>query len=329
MERVLFDSINGKDFYLYTIKGGNIEVDICDMGARINAIRVNGVDIILGFNSVQDYSSSASFAGATIGRVANRIANGQFVLNTQQYSLTKNEGDNQLHGGNIGFDKVQFSVVNQSDSSISMTYESADGEEGYPGKLNFCVTFTVQESSILIDFSAISDRDTLWSPTNHCYFNLDGEGEGDCRENLLQINADYYTPTDRSLIPTGEKVSVINTVFDFNQIKKVGSDFGSGCLKATNGYDHNYLLKEEHAAHAESAKTGIKLDLFTDMPCVQLYTGGALKHCKGKTRSYDQWAGFCLEPQYCPNAINMSGFDKPIIKKGRKVTHYIRLRIEG
>lgn len=324
MKSKFYDKINGRDVNSYTIKNGNIEVDICDFGARINAIRINGIDIVLGFNSVENYFNSRSFSGATIGRVANRIAGGRFVLNHRPYFLNKNEGNNHLHGGNIGFDRQLFYVTNQTDSSVTMQYTSSDGEERYPGTLKFSVTFTVKDNSLLIEYSAVSDKDTLWNPTNHAYFNLDGEDSGDCRDNLLQIYSDFYTPTDRELIPTGEKKEVAKTVFDFNVIKKIGKDFGNENLLATNGYDHNYILKSEHAAHAESVKTDIKMDVYTDMPCIQLYTGGALKPCKGKTRNYAQWAGFCLEPQYCPNAINIRGFEKPILKKNEVKRHFIK-----
>ena len=300
-------------------------MDVCNVGARINAVRVDGTDVVLGFQSTGDYLNSGSYAGATIGRVANRIAGGKFLLNNKPYFLNKNEGNNHLHGGNIGFDKKFFDVIRKTDSMLEMQYTSEDGEECYPGKLQLTVKFTVDGRALLIEFAAISNKDTLWNPTNHTYFNLDGESSGDCRDNLLLINSDFYTPTDDELIPTGEKASVKGTPFDFNILKIIGSDFHKAVLKATNGYDHNYILSGEYAAHAESSKTGIKMDVFTDMPCIQLYTGGALKPCNGKTIKYAQWAGFCLEPQYCPNAINLNGFEKPILYKNEEKIHYIKL----
>lgn len=323
-----YDKINGKAVYLYTVKDGNIEVDICDLGARINAIRVGGTDIVLGFNCVKDYFDSGCYAGATIGRVANRIAGGKFILNNRPYFLNKNDGNNHLHGGNLGFDRKLFDVIKQTGNCITMQYESADKEENYPGKLSFTVSFKVTNNSLLMEYSAISDKDTLWNPTNHAYFNLDGQSSGDCRENLLRINSDFYTPADNELIPTGEKRAVAGTVFDFNSLHKVGAHFGNENLTATCGYDHNYILKGEHAAHSESVVTGIKMDLYTDMPCLQLYTGGALRPSKGKTIAYGKWAGFCLEPQYCPNAINMAGFEQPILKKNTEKNHYIKFVFE-
>lgn len=320
----LYGKTNGKDFYHYVIKQGKLEVEICEVGARINALRINGVDIVLGFNSVEDYNKSGCYAGATIGRVANRIAKGRFALNGREYKLNVNNGENHLHGGNEGFDKKLFTVLELTDNSVTMEYISADGEENYPGSLRFTVKFTVEDNSLLIECTAISDKDTLWCPTNHAYFNLDGEQKGDCRNNLLQINADFYTPVDGGLIPTGEKKAVKGTPFNFTKPKRIGEEIGSNELKATLGYDHNYILNGEHAAHAESELTGIKMDVYTDMPCLQFYSGGQLNNVTGKNCIYNQYAGFCLEPQYCPNAINMKDFEKPILEAVKIKKYHIK-----
>ena len=309
---------------LYFIGNETLRAGVCNLGASIQSLTVNGTDIVLGFNTIEDYLQSESFAGATMGRVANRIAGGRFVLNGKPYFINKNDGNNHLHGGNFGFDKKLFSVVNCTDNSVTMQYLSKDGEEGYPGNLILTVVFTVSDNSLLIEYTAKSDKDTLWCPTGHIYFNLDGEGEGTCTDNLLRINADYYTPSDRELIPTGEKLPVDGTVFDFKKLKAIGAEFDKEQLKRTHGYDHNYVLNDNHAAHAESVKTGIKMDLYTDLPCLQLYTGGALIPCKGKTINYGQSAGYSLEPQFCPNAVNMQGYEKPVIKKDIITKHYIK-----
>lgn len=321
----LYDKAYGKEVYLYTIKNGNIEADVCDMGARINALRVNGIDIVFGFNSVEDYNKSGCYAGATIGRVANRIAKGRFALNGKEYKLHLNDGENHLHGGNYGFDKKLFTVTGQADNSVTMEYLSADGEENYPGNLKFTVKFTVENNALLIEYGALSDKDTLWCPTNHAYFNLDGEQKGECLNNLLQINADFYTPVDGGLIPTGEKTAVKGTPFDFTNLKRIGEKIGSEQLKSSLGYDHNFILNGEHAARAESVVTGIKMDLYTNMPCLQFYSGGQLNGVAGKSGVYNKYAGFCLEPQFCPNAVNMQGFDKPYLKRNKKSTYLIKL----
>lgn len=309
---------------VHKIGNKNIEVEINGFGARINALKVNGTDIVLGFNSDEEYVSSGTYCGASIGRVGNRISRGKFTLNGKSYSVNCNEGKNHLHGGISGFDKKNFVVSEKSGNSIELRYFSADGEEGYPGNLTFTVKYTVSGDTLLTEFTATSDKDTLWNPTNHSYFNLDGESSGDCRENILQINADEITPVDGELIPTGGRADVGKTPFDFRKAKKISRDFGDASLKATNGYDHNFILGGGHAAHAESEKTGIKMDVYTDLPCMQLYTGGAIKPCKGKTINYGAWAGFCLEPQYCPDAINLNGFGKPVLKAGEVKKHFIR-----
>ena len=313
---------------IITLKNGNVETDIESVGARINALKVNGVDIVLGFNSVEDYNKSGSYAGATIGRVANRIAGGKFTLNGKEYKLNTNNGKNHLHGGNEGFDKKPFTVSEQTDNSATLRYESAADEEGYPGNLKFTVKFTVEDDSFLIEYEAVSDKDTLWCPTNHTYFNLDGEHNGDCLSNMLEINADYYTPVDGGLVPTGEKRAVKNTPFDFTNLKAIGKEMSAEELQATLGYDHNYILNGEHAVHAESAKTGIKMDVYTDLPCLQFYSGGQFNNVKGKNGVYSKHAGFCLEPQFCPNAINMQGFGKPILIVNKIAKHYIRYKFK-
>lgn len=324
MAKKLYDKFNGREVWIYTIKKGFLEADICEAGARINALRVRGVDVALGFNCVADYIDSGCYAGATIGRVANRIGGAKFVLDNKPYFLNANDGKNHLHGGNFGFDKKHFTVTEYSENSVTMECESADGEEFYPGNLRFSVKFYIENNTLNIEFAAQSDKTTPWCPTNHAYFNLDGETSGDCRGNVLQINADFYTPVDAGLIPTGEKAAVKGTAFDFTSPAAIGGRFSAEELKATAGYDHNYVLSGELAASAESGVTGIKLDVYTDMPCIQFYSGGMLDGCAGKTRRYGRWAGFCLEPQYCPNAFNMSGFEKPVLKKGERGTHYIR-----
>ncbi len=310
-----------------TIKDGNIEAEIESVGARINALKVNGIDIVFGFNSVEDYNKSGCYAGATIGRVANRIAKGRFTLNGKEYRLNVNNGENHLHGGNDGFDKKPFTVTEETANSVTMEYVSADGEENYPGNLRFTVKFTLEDNSLLIEYSAVSDKDTFWCPTNHTYFNLDGEQKGDCRNNLLRINADFYTPVDGGLIPTGEKKAVKGTPFDFTKPKRIGEEIGSEELNVTLGYDHNFILSGAHAAHAESEVTGIKMDVYTDMLCLQFYSGGQLNGVTGKSGVYNKYAGFCLEPQYCPNAINLQDYQKPVLKAGQIKKHYIRYKI--
>ncbi|MDE6585244.1 MAG: galactose mutarotase [Clostridia bacterium] len=316
-------SYNGNTAKLFVLKSGILEVGILDFGARIQFIKVNGIDVTLGHKDAAAYVNSGSYSGGTVGRVGNRIKRGKFTLNGKEYSVSCNEGKNHLHGGDEGFDKKFFKVEEYLENRIVLSYLSPDGEEGYPANLKLTVTYTLADNAVDVKFEAVSDNDTLFAPTNHVYFNFDGEDGKDCLGNILQINADKYSVVDGELIPVGE-AEVNNTPLDFNTAKKIGRDFAAPELEATNGYDHNYFLTGERAAHAESAKTGIYMDLFTNLPCMQFYSGGALKPFEGRTRSYRQWSGFCLEPQFCPNAINGENVAKPILLKGEKAGYYIR-----
>lgn len=322
-EKQYYDTINDRSVYKYILKRGKLDVGVVDHGARIDHLRFDGVDVALGFDSIKDYCDSATYAGATIGRVANRIAKGKFAINDKTYSLACNNGKNHLHGGNVGFDKRMFDVIEHADDKLVMRYVSADGEEGYPGKLTLTVTFTIDGCKLLIGFIAESDADTLWCPTNHLYFNLDGAGSGTCLKNKLFINSDTITPVDEGLIPTGEKKAVDKT-FDFRVMREIGEEYSSDELKATNGYDHNYILRGSSAAcEVKSDASGISMRLYTDLPCLQFYSGGGMHKCKGHDGLYDTWYGFCLEPQFTPNAINAEDFDKPILKKGEVKSYNI------
>ena len=319
-----YGTVEDKDTYLYTVRGGDIEADVGDFGARINALRVGGTDIALGFNSVGDYIKSGCNAGATIGRVANRIAKGTFSLNGKVCRLGVNDGENHLHGGREGFGRRLFTVTAHTENSLTLEYASADGEEGYPGNLRLSVTYGIENNALEIRFAATSDKDTLWGPTNHTYFNLDGESVGDCKNNILKLNADLYTPADGALVPTGEKRRVSGTPLDFTVPKRIGEGVESKQLSSTLGYDHNFILCGSLAAHAESLATGIKMDVYTDLPCLQFYSGGQLSGAVGKNGIYNRYAGFCLEPQFCPNAVNLHGFAIPILRRGETASHYIK-----
>lgn len=329
MKKFLYDRYEDRDVFMYVLGDDKFSVGVVDLGARLNFIKVNGVDVVLGFDSVEDYLHSASYAGATIGRVANRIARGKFELDGKTYELYCNNGKNHLHGGKRGYDMRFFEVVSADDDKVVMRYTSDDGEEGYPGKLVLTVEIAVENRTVDMKFTAVCDKTTLWNPTNHTYFNLNGDASGDNRGNILCLRASHYTPTDDGLIPTGEKRGVVGTPFDFNAPKAIGKDYGCAELEPTNGYDHNFVLTSERAATVKGDKSGIVMDLYTDMPCIQLYTAGSLGECRGKNGAkYSTWQGFCLEPQFCPNAINMTGFDKPVLEAGETRSHYVRYEFE-
>ena len=329
--RIFGKTQDGREVLAFTFTDGPYKATVLNYGGILQSIVVpdrNGapVDVLLGYNDVAGYENNGGYLGALIGRFGNRIEKGKLVIDGETYQLYCNDRGNHLHGGQKGFNKKIWDHVFEGadGNTLSLSTTAADGEENYPGNLKFTVKFTVENNALLMEYTAVSDKDTLWCPTNHAYFNLDGESRGDCLKNILQINADKYTPVDSGLIPMGEEVTIKSTPFDFTKLKRIGENIESEELKMTLGYDHNYILASDHAAHAKSEITGIKMDVYTDMPCLQFYSGGQLNNVKGKSGVYKQYAGFCLEPQYCPNAINLKGFDLPFLTTGEEKTHYIK-----
>lgn len=322
IQKDLFDTYNGNEIYKYTLKD-EIEVSIITLGARITDIIVpdkNGrfIDVALNMTNAKDIIEKSAYMGATIGRSSNRIGGGSFMINGKVYNVWHDENAAHLHGGKVGFDKKIFAAeTDEKSNSITMQYFSPDGEEGYPGDLNLSVKFTVRGAKLIIEYFAKTSADTLLGVTNHTYFNLNGENDGSVLDNVLQLNADEYLPTDKILLPTGEKKSVDGTPFDFRRPKPIGKDLGvknEDLIKA-GGFDHNFCLKGKHFATVYSDKTGIQMDCYTDMPGVQFYSGNFLSGESGKS-VYNKNAGFCLETQFYPDAIHNPEWKCPILKKG-------------
>lgn len=315
----LFDCVNGKNVYKYVING-EITAEIIDRGATLVALKVKNkyggtTDVALG---AKDASGIGGYIGATVGRYANRIGGGTFTLGGKKYELYKNDGENTLHGGKEGFDKKFFSAKTFGDS-LMLSYVSEDGEENFPSALYFTVKYTVKNSSLIMEYYAESHGDTVFNPTNHGYFNLNGEADGDICDNELIIRADKFLPVDKNLVPTGEEKSVLGTPFDFTSFKKIGRDIDEEDeqLKTAGGYDHNFCISDAHFATAYSEKTGIVMDLYTDMPGVQFYSGNFLAGERGKS-VYNKRSGFCLETQFFPNAVNMPEWKSPVLKSGKR-----------
>lgn len=322
IQKEYFDTYRGKDIFKYTLQG-DITVSVLTLGARIYSIVVpdksgKPVDVALNFTNAEDIIHKSAYMGATVGRFGNRIGDSRFTLNGKTYHLPHEEGKAHLHGGLCGFDQKVFDAELDGDG-VRMHYISPDGEEGYPGTLDFSVKFTVVGSTLEIEYSAESDADTILNPTNHCYFNLNGEGDGSILDNILQINADCYLPTDQQLIPTGEIKSVANTPLDFRTPKAIGRDINAddADLKTGGGYDHNFCLNDRHAATAYSEKTGIVMECFTDRPGMQFYSGNFMTARKGKSL-YGYRSGFCLETQLYPDCVNKPDFASPVLKQGEK-----------
>ncbi|MCX8129472.1 MAG: galactose mutarotase [Clostridia bacterium] len=291
-------------------------------------------DITLGYDSLEGYLKDSSYFGAIIGRNANRVENAEFSLNGIQYYLAKNDGNNHLHGGFKGFDKVVWNadIVRYEESeSLRLAYKSKDMEENYPGNLNVEVIYSLTEDSALkIDYYAVADKDTVVNLTNHAYFNLAGHSAGDVSKHLLMIKADRFTPVNREGIPTGEIREVKNTPMDFTALTPIGPGLSSKCEQIVNGkgYDHNWVLNvssghPEKASELYEPESGRVLEIYTTKPGIQFYSGNFLDGSivgKGGT-VYSRRSGLCLETQYFPNAMKHKHFPSPILKAGEEYRH--------
>ncbi len=309
------------------------EVVLTAYGARVVAIRVPArdkvlTDVVLGFRTEGEYRTAAeAHHGATIGRFANRIAGGTFLLDGQAYHIHPNNGDNALHGGSGGFHKRLWAREYATETDAEFSYWSADGEEGFPGNLSVRVTYSLtDEDALRIRFSAETDAVTVVNLTNHAFFNLGGEGSGPVLDHTLQIHAEKYLPVDRRQIPTGELRAVAGTVFDFTEAKPIGQDIAAQDeqLDIGNGYDHCYVLEkgvsrlDTVAASAWSPRTGIRMDVFTTEPGIQLYTGNFLDgRDTGKSGNrYEKHGAFCLETQHFPDSPNQLSFPAVTLRPG-------------
>ncbi len=326
--------VDGKQTALYTLKNANgMEVCITNFGGRIVSVMVpdkDGVmrDVVLGFDSIADYVKYPSDFGATIGRYANRIGQGKFSLDGTDYQLPTNNYGHCLHGGPKGFQYRVFDAVQPDQRTLQLSYLAKDGEEGFPGNLNCQVTFTLtDDNAIDIHYAAETDKPTIVNMTNHSYFNLDGDPSQNNSEYLLTIDADNYTPVDSTFMTTGEIVPVEGTPMDFRQPVAVGAriddDFDQ--LKNGLGYDHNWVLNTKGddsraCATLVSPKTGIKLEVFTNEPGIQIYAGnfldGTLRGKKGIT--YGRRASVCLETQKYPDTPNKPEWPTAVLRPGEK-----------
>jgi aldose 1-epimerase len=326
---------DGQEVELYTLSNTNgLETEITTYGGIVVSIKVPDRDgkfddVVLGFDSLDGYLKGHPFFGALVGRYGNRIGKAKFTLNGKEYKLAVNNGENSLHGGNKGFDKVVWKakpVTVKDGVALELSYLSKDGEEGFPGNLSVKVTYTLTNTNELkIDYSATTDQDTIVNLTNHSYFNLAGQGNGDILAHQLQINADRFTPVDAGLIPTGELRSVKATPLDFTQVAAIGARIGQDDeqLKLGKGYDHNFVLNGKAGTLRLAAKvveptTGRVMEVLTTEPGVQLYTAnfldGSLKGKDGK--AYGARSAFCLETQHFPDSPNKPDFPTTVLKKG-------------
>ena len=320
-------TIDGHSVDCFTLKITNgVEIDILNYGGVITSIKTpnkKGIieNIALNYDSLPQYIENGFYLGAIIGRYGNRIANGIFSLDGVEYTLAKNNGPNNLHGGIVGFDKAIWDARTKSTAdsvSLILNYSSNDMEEGFPGNLNTIVSYTLKSDNTLeIDYKASTDKKTIVNLTNHSYFNLSGNCKNNILDHKLQIHADTFLRVNEFSIPTGETLKVEKTPFDFRAFKTIGDDIESDNeqLKLGNGYDHCWVLKNQNKgvrliATAYHEESGRVLEVFSDEPGVQLYTGNFLDGIHAKR------TGFCLETQHYPDSPNQPSFPSVVLNPG-------------
>ncbi|WDF54228.1 aldose epimerase family protein [Mucilaginibacter sp. KACC 22063] len=318
-------------YHLHNVNGTT--VSITNFGASITRIMVadaNGKtdDIVLGYDSLEDYANDQHYMGSLVGRYANRIAGGIVSIDGHAYQLsTKPEGYHH-HGGNSGFNKKVWNTLSCTSNSVTMRYRSADGEEGFPGNLNVEVSFLLTtENHLIINLFADTDQPTIINLTHHPYFNLAGHTAGNISSHRLQVNSDKYLPVNEMHVPTGEIVSVKNTPFDFRNEKTIGEHINDTLLAPGKGYDNTLVIEEQLttglkiAAKVKEPVSGRMLTVYTTEPSVHFYTGNFLNNVKGKAGAiYSRQGGFCLETQHYPDSPNHPHFPTTILWPGKGYT---------
>jgi aldose 1-epimerase len=324
------------DLYLLTNNSG-AQASITNYGGIVVSLKVPDKagklgNVVLGYDSIDGYVKDSAYFGALIGRYGNRIAHGKFSIDGVTYTLAKNNGENSLHGGLKGFNKMIWQarpVTTKEGPALELKYSSKDGEEGYPGNLSVTVVYTLtNRNELRIEYSATTDKKSVVNLTNHCYFNLTGSGANDILGHLLTLKADEFTPVDAGLIPTGELRKVQGTPFDFRQPVAIGARIGQDDeqLKLGKGYDHNFVLSKtkpgslEMAALVTEPTSGRVMEVWTTEPGVQFYSGNFLDgtiHGKGG-QVYQQRSGFSLETQHFPDSPNQARFPSTLLMPGER-----------
>ena len=326
---------SGEEVFEVTLRNDALACQILTFGATLRALYVpdrNGkiTDVVLGYDTVEEYVQGEGYLGATVGRCANRIAKGRFTLNGKEYTLACNDGNNHLHGGNVGFSHRVWDIAEVQETAVTLKLHSDDGEEGYGGNLEVSVTYTLKGTGLYLHYRAVSDADTPCSLTNHSYFNLAGHNSGDVLRQKIAIYAENYTPSDAESIPTGAIDSVAGTPMDLRQATPIGAhideDFWQ--LRQAKGYDHNYAVNPSvgtlrDAAQVICEESGITMTVSTTMEGMHFYSGNYLNEGRlGKGGChYGPRHGFCLETQHFPDAINQPAFPSAVLKPGEEYDH--------
>ncbi|WPR75031.1 aldose epimerase family protein [Algoriphagus sp. NG3] len=334
-EQVFGTTYQDKNVETYEIKNANgIKMKVTNFGARVTHLWVpdkdgNPVDVVLGFETLDEYlKSSEKYFGAAIGRYGNRIANGKFTLDGEEYTLPQNNNGQTLHGGPGGMDYVIWEVEKSGDNSLVFSYTSPEGEEGFPGELKVKMIYSLtDDNEFKVTYEAETDKATPVNLTHHSFFNLSGAGNGNVLDHTLQLNASKYTPVNDVLIPTGEVATVKGTPFDFTSATQIGEriDQENEQLKFGGGYDHNWVLDKSgseltQAAVISSPQTGIEMEVWTTEPAIQFYSGNFLDGTiKGKgEKVYELRSAFCLETQHYPDSPNQPNFPSTVLKPDEK-----------
>ncbi|SFU09187.1 aldose 1-epimerase [Algoriphagus locisalis] len=334
-EQVFGTTFQNKKVETYEIKNANgMKMKVTNFGARVTNLWVpdkdgNLVDVVLGFETLDEYTTSGEkYFGAAIGRYGNRIADGKFTLNGEEYTLPQNNNGQTLHGGPGGMDFVIWDVEKSGENGLIFSYTSPDGEEGFPGELKVKMVYTLTgDNEFKVTYEAETDKATPVNLTHHSFFNLNGAGNGDVLDHTLKLNASKFTPVNEVLIPTGEIANVDGTPFDFTTATKIGDriDQENQQLKFGGGYDHNWVLDKSgneltEAAVISSPQTGIEMEVWTTEPAIQFYSGnfldGSVSGKGGKV--YELRSAFCLETQHYPDSPNQPNFPSTILEPGEK-----------
>ena len=315
---------------LYTLTNENgMSASITNYGAALVKLNVPDKegklrDLVLGYDDVTGYEKGGGSFGAPVGRNANRIGGAVITIQDKTYELEKNDNGNNLHSGTNYYNKRIWNVGEKTDSKIEFVLHSPDGDQGYPGTLDMHVTYELTEDNELrLIYDAVPDQDTIINMTNHSYFNLDGHDSGNVLKELVTLDADYFTRADAQSIPTGELVDVTGTPMDFRMPRALGEaiDGDYEAVRLGKGYDHNWVLKNngkfDKVAQAVSEKSGIVMEVWTDLPGMQMYTANFLDNEHGKNGAvYGIRDAVCFETQYFPDAVHHENFASPICKKG-------------
>ena len=320
----------GNQASLYVIRNENgMEAAVTDLGATLVSLKVKNkegsmADVVLGYENAAGYEAGTCFFGTIVGRNANRIGGAQFELNGKTYHLTGNDNGNNLHSGMDFYNIRIWETEEVTETSVRFKLHSPDGDQGYPGALDMKVTYTLdEENGLTIHYEAVPDQDTVINMTNHSYFNLNGHKSGSVLHHRMQLLSDAFTPADAQSIPTGEVCSVDGTPMDFRSTKELGAEIDAAYepLILGNGYDHNWVLKNEgrfdKVAEVTGDESGIVMEVWTDRPGVQVYTANFLENEAGRNGAvYQKRDAVCLETQNYPDAVHQKNFPEAICKKG-------------